>query len=126
MKLQFPKEGYVNINIGNDRPNVSLVVRAIQHPMNTYKDLDFLVSPVAKNAISIPKTFVYSDDIPSGPEIVDHLEELLPEDLWGLGLVRPFSAAFSKTYRKATMKQFKAGIIRVLVCTDAAGMVCEC
>ncbi|KIK51592.1 hypothetical protein GYMLUDRAFT_251969 [Collybiopsis luxurians FD-317 M1] len=125
LKLQFPKEGYVNINIGNDRPNVSLVVRAIQHPMNTYKDLDFLVSPVAKNAISIPKTFVYSDDIPSGPEIVDHLEELLPEDLWGLGLVRPFSAAFSKTYRKATMKQFKAGIIRVLVCTDAAGMGCN-
>ncbi|KIK61015.1 hypothetical protein GYMLUDRAFT_73454 [Collybiopsis luxurians FD-317 M1] len=125
LKLQFSKESYVNINIGNDRPNVSLGVQAIQHPMNTYKDLDSLVSPVAKNVISIPKTFVYSDDVPSGPEIVDHLEELLPEDLRGLGLVCPFSAAFLKTYHKATMKQFKAGIIQVLVCTDMARMGCN-
>ncbi|KAF9058840.1 P-loop containing nucleoside triphosphate hydrolase protein [Rhodocollybia butyracea] len=126
-KLQFSQEenGFVDINIGNDRPNVSLVARAIQHPMNTFKDLDFVIPPNITQVKDIPKTFIYSDDIPSGPEIVDHLEKLLPKDLQGLGIIRPFSAVFSRKYRQAVMKQFKAGTVRVLVCTDAAGMGCN-
>lgn len=126
-KLHFSLEadGYVNINIGNDRPNVSLVIRAMEHPMNTYKDLDFLIPEDPECTTDIPKSFVYSDSVPSGPEIVDHMEATLPKHLQGRGLIRPFSAAFSKKYRKAVMKQFKAGIIRILVCTDAAGMVRE-
>ncbi|KAF8210857.1 P-loop containing nucleoside triphosphate hydrolase protein [Mycena galopus ATCC 62051] len=109
-KLQFSRD-YVSIDIGNDRPNVSLVVRAIQHPINTYADLDFVVDGIKKR-----KAFVYADNIATGVEIADHLEE---------GLIRPYNAALSKEYRREAMRLFKSGEIRVLVCTDAAGMGCN-
>lgn len=34
---------FVDINIGNDRTNVSLVARAMEHPMNTYRDVNFII-----------------------------------------------------------------------------------
>lgn len=119
------KDGsYVDINIGNDRPNVSLVVRAMQHPMNSFKDIDFLIPRNVTQATDLKKTFIYSDDTALGTQIQDHLEALLPAELRGQGLIRPYSAVYSKSYRTAVMKLFKAGVIRILVCTDAAGMVC--
>lgn len=39
-KLQFD-EDFVDLKVGNDRPNVSIVARAIQNPMNTYSNLIF-------------------------------------------------------------------------------------
>ncbi|KAJ7443700.1 P-loop containing nucleoside triphosphate hydrolase protein [Mycena latifolia] len=122
-KLQFSRD-YISIDIGNDRPNVSLVVRAIQHPLNTYADLDFVVAGITDPS-EIKKTFIYADNIATGVEIIDHLNELLPPEYQEQGLIRPYNAALSKEYRKEAMRQFKSGEIRVLVCTDAAGMGCN-
>ncbi|KAK0486708.1 P-loop containing nucleoside triphosphate hydrolase protein [Armillaria luteobubalina] len=120
-KLQFGKD-YQNIDVGNDRDNVSIIVRSIQHPMNTYADLDFTVKKEVENAEGIPKTFVYADNIATGVEIIDHLTSLLPPNLRSAGTIRPYNAAFSKAYRKEVMNHFKEGRIRILVCTDAAGI----
>ncbi|KAJ7476583.1 P-loop containing nucleoside triphosphate hydrolase protein [Mycena latifolia] len=122
-KLQFSRD-YISIDIGNDRPNVSLVVRAIQHPLNTYADLDFVVAGITDPS-EIKKTFIYADNIATGVEIIDHLNELLPPEYQEQGLIRPYNAALSKEYRREAMRQFKSGEIRVLVCTDAAGMGCN-
>ncbi|KAJ7258002.1 P-loop containing nucleoside triphosphate hydrolase protein [Mycena rebaudengoi] len=122
-KLQFGKD-YVNIDIGNDRPNVSIIIRAIQHPLNTYADLDFVV--VGPDLPSqIPLTFIYADNIATGVDIIDHLNALLPPEYREQGIIRPYNAALSKEYRREAMRQFKAGEIRILVCTDAAGMGCN-
>lgn len=121
-KLQFSKD-YISINVGNDRPNVSIVVRAIQHPLNTYADLDFVLPENVVEASQIPKTFIYADNVNAGIEIEDHLMELLPLNLRDKGIIRPYSAAFSSEYRAGVMALFKAGVVRILVCTDAAGMV---
>ncbi|KAL1740170.1 P-loop containing nucleoside triphosphate hydrolase protein [Schizophyllum fasciatum] len=124
-KLQFHKTDFVSIDVGNDRPNVSLVVRAMQHPMNTYADLDFVIPSSVKRISDVKKTFVYADSIQVGIEIEDHLEDLLPERLQATGIIRPYNAAFSKEYRQEVMRLFTAGAVRVLVCTDAAGMGCN-
>jgi superfamily II DNA helicase RecQ len=116
-KLQFSRD-YVSIDIGNDRPNVSLVVRAIQHPMNTYADLDFVVEEMKEK-----KAFIYADNIATGVGIYDHLDELLAPEDRERGLIRPYNAALSKEYRREAMRLFRSGEIRVLICTDAAGMV---
>jgi superfamily II DNA helicase RecQ len=58
-KLQFDKNNYKYINLGNDRPNVSIVVRAIQNPMNSYSDLDFLVPESTTQESDLKKGFVY-------------------------------------------------------------------
>jgi superfamily II DNA helicase RecQ len=113
--LRFDMKNFVDINIGNDRPNVSLVIRGIQHPLNTYIDLDFIIPSAVQDAAGINKTFIYCDNIAMGTEIIDHLTGLLPIHLRGAGLIRPFNACFSKEYRKAAMVEFKSGNIQVLV-----------
>ncbi|EDR09889.1 uncharacterized protein LACBIDRAFT_325779 [Laccaria bicolor S238N-H82] len=111
-KLQIDERNYINIDIGNDQPNVSIVVRAIQNPMNTFSDLDFVIPSDVKAAGNIPKTFIYADQISAEVGMETRLTEHLPPKLRDIGLIRPF-------------KLFKAGVIRVLICTDAAGMGCN-
>ncbi|KAJ7280066.1 P-loop containing nucleoside triphosphate hydrolase protein [Mycena rebaudengoi] len=124
-KLQFSKD-YVNIDVGNDRPNVSIIIRGIHYPLNTYADLDFIVAGI-KTRADIKKTFIYADNIATGVEIIDHLLRLLPPELRDAfdTPIRPYNAALSKEYRKKVMQMFKDGRVRILVCTDAAGMGCN-
>ncbi len=129
-KLYFPKSGSLFRNEGNDRPNVSIVVRACEHPLNSYSDLDFVVPISIKKGDDIPKTYLYVDNISEGSEIIDHLARLVMARLDytspscpDTGVVRPFNATLSHEYRTEAMCQFRAGTIRILVCTDAAGMV---
>ncbi|KAE9401327.1 P-loop containing nucleoside triphosphate hydrolase protein [Gymnopus androsaceus JB14] len=102
-KLQYGKE-HEFLNVGNDRPNVSLVVRAIENPLNSYRDLDFIIPSNISNNEQIPKTFLYADN-------------LLPSEMQAL--------AFSHEYRAEVMHLFRIGKVRVLICTDAAGMGCN-
>ncbi|KAJ7768855.1 P-loop containing nucleoside triphosphate hydrolase protein [Mycena metata] len=127
-KLQFGQD-YANVDVGNDRPNVSIIVRGIHYPLNTYADLDFIVAGI-RTKEDIKKTFIYADNIATGVEIIDHLISLLPPELRDVVQgydppFRPYNAALSKEYRRKAMKLFKAGTIRILVCTDAAGMGCN-
>lgn len=79
----------------------------MQNTMNTYSDLSFVVPDVTASAEEIPKTFIYADNIAS------HLRTA----------VRPYNAAHSAQYRENVMDRFKNGLVRILICTDAAGMV---
>jgi hypothetical protein len=123
-KLQFNEKNYVDINIGNGRPNISIVVCGIQNPMNTFSDLDFVIPIGVKSVDNIPKTFIYTDQISAEVGIETRLTEHLPPALCDIGLICPFSATFSPDHRQQLLDLFKAGIIRILICTDAAGMVC--
>ncbi|KZT69352.1 P-loop containing nucleoside triphosphate hydrolase protein, partial [Daedalea quercina L-15889] len=131
-KLHFPKHGSRFINFGNDRPNVALVVRAAEHPQNTYKDLDFVIPTSVTHPEDVPKTWIYVDNINTGTEITDYLSNLLETRLAGdanipqpANLIRPFNATLSSEYRVAAMNAFRDGSVRILVCTEAAGMGCD-
>lgn len=54
---------------------------------------------------------------------MEHLYEIGPEEFRKAGIIRTYSAAFSVKYRREVMELFKAGDVRILICTDAAGMV---
>ncbi|KAJ3541715.1 hypothetical protein NM688_g6047 [Phlebia brevispora] len=129
-KLHFPRTlGQDSFyNCGNDRKNVSIVVRAIEHAQNTYTDLDFLIPRALTSAAKIPKSYVYVDDIKTGGEIIDYLTNLIRKHSPAVAdeiPVRPYNAMLSDEYREAAMREFKEGKIRILVCTDAAGMGCN-
>jgi superfamily II DNA helicase RecQ len=119
-KLQFPA-GYLYKNLGNDRPNVSIVVRAIHNPLHSYSDLDFLIPANVTHDEDLKKIWIYADNIEVGAEIIDHLRALLPDHLHAV--IRPYNAVHSVDYRTVAMEHFKSGKIRIMVCTDAAGMV---
>jgi superfamily II DNA helicase RecQ len=122
-KLQFNEKEYISLDIGNDRTNVSIVVRAMHNPMNTYSDLDFVIPSNTEKASDIPKTMIYCDQINAEVGIEARLDERLPQELRKRGLVRPYNAAFTPEHRALVMDLFRTGVVRILVCTDAAGMV---
>ncbi|KZV81633.1 P-loop containing nucleoside triphosphate hydrolase protein [Exidia glandulosa HHB12029] len=123
-KLQFGSD-YLDLDEGNNRPNVSIVVRACHRTLSSFADLDFVVPDSIQAPEDIRSTFIYCDKKDDGDRIIDHLRARLPMFLQEEGLVRPFNATLSHRYRKEALQHFRAGNIRVLVCTDAAGMGCN-
>lgn len=115
---------HVALDIGNDHPNMSLIVHAMEHPSSTFADLNFVIPDNVKSEVDVPSTWVFVDSIVNGVDIGDHLNSLLPAHLRYTGLVQPYNAVHSQKYHDTVMDLFKAGTIRVLICTDAAGMVC--
>ncbi|THU88253.1 hypothetical protein K435DRAFT_866442 [Dendrothele bispora CBS 962.96] len=90
----------VKIDIGNDRVNVSLVVRPIHNPINSFIDLDFVIPKDATNVDEIPKTFIYYDNVMGAIDMEDHIIDILPDNLKTEGVVRLFSAGYSDDYRE--------------------------
>jgi len=123
-KLQFKAGTYLDLMIGNDRPNVSIVVRAIHNTMNTYSDLDFLIPTGVTDPKEVKQAFVYADQISTAEGMEKRLYGISPESFRAAGIIRPYSSGYSVEYRTMVMALFKAGIVRILICTDAAGMVC--
>jgi superfamily II DNA helicase RecQ len=90
--------------------------------MGSYTDLDFIIPTSVHRSSDVPKTWIYVDNIKMGTDIIDHLRAHLPhKSLYGL--IRPYNAVLDPDYRHKAMKCFKSSEIRILVCTDAAGMV---
>ncbi|KAJ7255107.1 hypothetical protein B0H12DRAFT_1202206 [Mycena haematopus] len=127
-KLQFGQD-YVNIDVGNDRPNVSIIVRGIQHPLNTYADLKFVAAGIRCRA-DIKKTFIYADNIATGVEILDYLISLLPPELhdavqgWDIP-IRPYNAALSQEAGRAARASGRTGLAILLVEPSAYGIDIE-
>lgn len=129
-KLGFIKGSSRFINVGNDRPNVSIIVRACENALNTFSDLDFVIPSNITSLSAIPKTWIYVDNISDCEDIVDHLCELLKHRLT-LELdskeidhaIRSYHAVHTLEYRQKAMESFRAGDMRIMVCTEAAGMV---
>lgn len=131
-KLGFIKGTSRFINMGNDRPNVSIIVRACEHPLNSFADLNFIIPLEVTSLSEIPKTWVYVDVISTCEDIVDHLCNVLEERLTSKleareidDTIRSYHAVHTLEYRKKAMEAFREGAMRIMVCTEAAGMVSD-
>lgn len=119
VKLNFPqnRNNYIFRNVGNDRPNVSIVVRSMEHPQNTFADLDFILPTTVETIQDIPKTYLYVDDIEAGSKIIDYLTaklaKLRPEMANTNIPIRPFNATLSDESREHAMQEFALGRIRI-------------
>lgn len=115
---------YVDINIGNERTNVFLGIREMKFPASSFKDLSVLIDPDETNTFNIPKSIVYIDDINSVTLGVITLNSWLHVSLRKHGLIMPVHAWMPASYRSNAMAKFASGEARILICTEAAGMVC--
>ncbi|TCD65949.1 hypothetical protein EIP91_001979 [Steccherinum ochraceum] len=135
VKLKFTKGSSRFVNVGNDRPNVSMVVRSFQHAQNSFADLDFVIPENVRNIEDIPKTMIYVDDIQEGADIIYYLRGLLRRRNPTLAntegahhMVRPYNAVMSTEYRREAMEALRGNTgkpLRIMVCTDAAGMASD-
>lgn len=111
------------LDVGNTRRDLTLICVRIQHPLNSFRDLEFVVPKDYKTPKDIPKIIIYYDNIKASVSMFDYLTSLLRPEHRKLGLIRPFNATHTHEYREAATASFKAGDIRILMPTDIFGMV---
>lgn len=114
-KLQFPRSGSQYWNNGNDRSNISIVVRACQNPMNSFADLNFVIPEHVSKPEDIPKTWIYIDDINTGNDMVNYLGNLLEERGAGGG------GRIAVLCDRSTQPCLKSTVVRQWRCSEMVG-----
>ncbi|KAI0084797.1 P-loop containing nucleoside triphosphate hydrolase protein [Irpex rosettiformis] len=120
-RLRMQHETTVFIERSNDRPNVYLAVRRIQHALDSFEDLDFLVPKGWTPETPLPKFLVFFDDITESVAAAKRLRSLLPSGFQHL--IKWFNSEMTPTFREHTTKEFRDGKnICGLYTTDSFGL----
>lgn len=106
------------LNLGNNRLEIFMEMREMKHNMLGMKDLLTLVVPKSG---PLKSTMVFFDNRELLHRVHDHIEAILPDSL--KKAVRVYHALRGVPGKKEVMQQFMQGDIKILLCTDAAGMV---
>lgn len=121
--LQMERSKTFFLNRGNDRPNVKWVVEPMQHGVGQFADLNFVIGHTNRHEDkTLKKTIIFCNEIRTTHNITNHLRSLVPEDQHDA--IQPYHSQRSQLSKGIVMDQFVKGDIRVLVATEAAGMVC--
>lgn len=108
--------------MSNDRPNVSLMVRRINYPLNSYWDLSFLVPYGWTPDQPKPPLFLFFfDSIDILQEAVEFLRSRLPPEY--RHLVLPFHSQMSEEHRLQTIALMKEGKILGACASEGFGLV---
>lgn len=116
-------ENTVHIQRPNDRPNVHITVRKIEHTMASYHDLGFLISEGWKPGDSIPPKFIiFFDSIAESVAAGEYLRSRLPPEYrekicW-------FHSDMTAEFRAEQTEKLHKGEIWGICATDSFGMVC--
>lgn len=107
------------MNLGNNRPEIFYKCCQIEESMKTFADLTDLVIP--KGDEPLRSTMVFFDDRVTLHQVHEQFWKILPAPF--REQVATFHALRSEASKKEIMQKFREGEIRVLLCTEAAGMV---
>ncbi|KAG9123572.1 hypothetical protein FRC07_014689 [Ceratobasidium sp. 392] len=128
LNLDMKNGTFAVINEGNERPDLSIAIRAYRYPASSFLDLLFpLIPPLAPSVLDHPddiKQFIVffnsKNEVHQALRVVN---SSLPLHMASLGLFRPYTARQSPQYRAEVMRRFKAGDVRGLFGTEAWGVV---
>lgn len=105
-----------------NRPEISLLVRPLAYPANSFRDLDFLVPKDWKEGDHDPNSFVvFFDDTKEAERAAKYLQSRLPEMY--RHKIRWFHATMTPDFREAELVAFKAELRFGECATDSFGMV---
>jgi hypothetical protein len=121
--LQIRKDNAYVIERSNDRANVSICVREMLHPANSYLDLAFLIPEHPPPGWRCPKFLIFFDDIAESIVVANFLRKRLPPEL--RDKIVWFNADMSAEFCEVESMKLKAGDVWGLCCTDSFGMVCR-
>ncbi|THH15200.1 hypothetical protein EUX98_g9501 [Antrodiella citrinella] len=120
--LHLRKDRLTYITRSNDRPNVQIVVRKIQHAMDSFRDLDFLIPAgwMAGDA-EPPKFLIFFDNRLETVRAGRYLHNCLPSEyrdkiVWLI-------SDMSKEFKEQQVEKLKKGELWGLCATDSFGMV---
>lgn len=105
----------------NDRPEVSLMVRGLIFPANSFRDLDFLIPEGFKEGDSTPPFVVFIDSKRESETACKAFRKKLPQG--DRHKIRWFHSDLTQNEREELVAKMRSGDIFGLFCTDAFGMV---
>ena len=124
--LKLSENAHV-VAITNARPNVALSVRGMKFSNASKADLRFLIPQDAVFAGDIPITLVYCNPRLVVEDVADILRQWLPPGVIGdhakHDCVVFYHAKVGEARKRELEEKLRQGRVRILVCTDAVGMV---
>jgi len=110
------------IRCNTDRPNIFFVVKEMKHPLNSYKDLAFIIEKNLKpGGILPPKFLVFFNSRGEAQGGAEYLRARLSPEL--RDKVGWFHSGMTDEYREEEMHALLVGNVMGEGSTDAAGMV---
>ncbi|TFK73673.1 P-loop containing nucleoside triphosphate hydrolase protein [Pluteus cervinus] len=125
--LEIRKEGLVTIRTSTDRPNIRLHVRDIDHPLNSFRDLEFVLGkwqPGQPKPSKPPDKFVvFFDDINESIRAGHHIrsmlasfgEEYRDKVVW-------FNSDMTDEFKREAVERFRNGELWGLFASESFGL----
>lgn len=114
------KPDYTLINMGNFRPELSLVVHPLRYESSRFQDLAFVL-PLGCRQDSIGKTIIYCDDIEMLTRMFWWFHSRLASMQLPVSLLSILHAGLSERHDELTIDKFRSGSVRILLGTEKIG-----
>ena len=119
--LHIQKDNTYIMEWSNNCHNVSICVREMLHPTNSYLDLAFLVPKNLPPRWKPPKFLIFFDDILESIAMANFLQKCLPPEFHDM--IKWFNSDMSTQYHDVKAAKLKDGDTWGLCCMDSFGMV---
>ncbi len=114
------KPDYHLINLGNFRPELSIVVRALRYGISTFQDLAFTL-PTGARCADLHPTLVYCDDIDMLTDMLWWYHQRLMEFGLPTDTVEILHAGLSESHQQSALQGFRDKSISILLATEKIG-----
>ena len=120
--MHMSKKTTYHLNLGTDRRNISWHVRMMKGGKSDLESLAFLIPNATDDEVlKLAQTMVFFDDINLALQALKYLRSLLP--LRMQGKIAVYNSRRSRRSKARVLRQFREGRIKILLTTEAAGMV---
>lgn len=121
-KLRLSKDAKM-VKMTNARPNVALSCRTMRHSDESKADLRFLIPKGASTPEDIEISLVYCNQRITCEDAVDRLRQWARDEGIPESCIAFYHAKIGDKRKRELEELLRRGEIRILVCTDAVGMV---
>ena len=111
------------VQMTNTRPNVALSCRTMCHSDESKADLRFLIPKGASTPEDIEISLVYCNQRITCEDAVDRLRQWARDEGIPESCIAFYHAKIGAKRKRELEELLRRGEIRILVCTDAVGMV---
>ena len=121
--LSFTRENSFILNVGNDRPNITMVVSRMAGGETDFEALDFLLDE-AREEKPLIRTMVFFNTRNCARLACQYIKRKLPQDSPYRDEIFGMWATKSAIAKRKIMQRFRDCKIKILFSTEVAGMVC--
>lgn len=120
--VHMQAESSYHVHLGTDRPNIAWFVRQMSGGKKDFESLAFLIPHATDGELmELIQTMVFFDDINVALEALKWIRTRLPPEL--RDQVAVYNSRRSKRAKHHVLEGYRKGQIKILLTTEAAGMV---